>query len=225
MPRDGSINRRKILASAEAEFLRCGFERATIRAIAKGAGVSSAALYRHFPDKHAIFEAIVAPGVEAADEWMAAHESLMFDGASADDAGVMGSQSDVDMMREVVFPNRSVFRLLLCCAQGTRYANYIHDLTEKQQAGLERGIAWLRDRGYAASDANGQTLHMMLSAYNTALFEPIVHDYPEQDAMAYYETVERFFLPGWYDLLGISGQMRTPARKRKRAKARSTERG
>jgi hypothetical protein len=44
---------------------------------------------------------------------------------------------------------------------------------------------------------------MLMSAYITALFEPIAHDYPEEDAMRYYEAIERFFLPGWREILGI----------------------
>ena len=58
MPRGGGISRERILRSARAEFLEKGFDGAYIRSIAAGAGVTSAALYRHFASK---------PAGEAAD--------------------------------------------------------------------------------------------------------------------------------------------------------------
>lgn len=51
---DGHLRRAEILNAAERIFVEDGYEGATIRKIAEVVGVSSTALYMHFPDKRAI---------------------------------------------------------------------------------------------------------------------------------------------------------------------------
>src|SRR3712207_2879540 len=51
---DGHLRRGEILEAAERIFVAEGYEGATIRRIAEEVGVSSTALYLHFPDKQAI---------------------------------------------------------------------------------------------------------------------------------------------------------------------------
>jgi AcrR family transcriptional regulator len=51
---DGYLRRAEILLAAERIFLTDGYEGATIRKIADEVGVSSTALYMHFPDKAAM---------------------------------------------------------------------------------------------------------------------------------------------------------------------------
>ncbi|MDO8901722.1 MAG: TetR/AcrR family transcriptional regulator [Phenylobacterium sp.] len=51
---DGHLRRAEILQAAERIFVAEGFEGATIRRIAEEVGVSSTALYMHFPDKACI---------------------------------------------------------------------------------------------------------------------------------------------------------------------------
>ena len=51
---DGHLRRAEILGAAERIFLAEGYDGATIRKIADEVGVSSTALYMHFPDKSGI---------------------------------------------------------------------------------------------------------------------------------------------------------------------------
>lgn len=56
---DGHLRRAEILDAAERIFVAEGYEGATIRKIADEVGVSSTALYMHFPDKACILHEIV----------------------------------------------------------------------------------------------------------------------------------------------------------------------
>ena len=56
---DGHMRRAEILEAAERIFVAEGYEGATIRKIADEVGVSSTALYMHFPDKACILHEIV----------------------------------------------------------------------------------------------------------------------------------------------------------------------
>ena len=51
---DGHLRRAEILKAAERIFVAEGYGGATIRRIADEVGVSSTALYMHFPDKAAL---------------------------------------------------------------------------------------------------------------------------------------------------------------------------
>ncbi len=203
MPRDKKESHDRIVPAALKEFLSKGFDKASIRNIAAEAGLTSAALYRHFENKEEMFNALVQPGISAMREWMRKHEEDSYAALEEGDIDRARSQSEVDMIREVVFPHRDSFKLLLCCAQGTRYENFIHDVVEEHQKGMWRGIMFLKAKGYPVKEISQETLHMLMSAYLTALFEPIVHDYPMEDAERYLDTILDFFMPGWQKVMGL----------------------
>ena len=61
----------------------------------------------------------------------------------------------------------------------------------------------LRKLGYPVWDIDPAALHLLLSAYSTALFEPVIHSYQAEDAIRCLDTIEAFFLPGWKKLMGF----------------------
>lgn len=63
-PRARIRPREALLAAATAEFLSAGYEGASLRHIVRQAGVSSNSLYRHFPTKELLFQAVVAAKME-----------------------------------------------------------------------------------------------------------------------------------------------------------------
>lgn len=46
-------------------------------------------------------------------------------------------------------------------------------------------------------------MHLLMSAYVTALFEVVVHDFPMEDAVHYMKTFQDFFCSGWRAVLGL----------------------
>ena len=44
---------------------------------------------------------------------------------------------------------------------------------------------------------------MLLSAYLTACFEPVIHDYEDEKLEKYLNTVREFFMPGWLKVMGV----------------------
>jgi AcrR family transcriptional regulator len=54
----GSDTRQALIDAALDVFLQRGFARATTREIAQTAGVAEGTIYRHFPDKHALFHEV-----------------------------------------------------------------------------------------------------------------------------------------------------------------------
>jgi AcrR family transcriptional regulator len=74
-PRDPRPTRDQILDAAERAFAERGFSGVSMREIAAEAGLrNQASLYHHFRDKHALYEAVLARGVEAIVALVAAGE-------------------------------------------------------------------------------------------------------------------------------------------------------
>ena len=204
MPRDKTLSHIKVNKAIKEEFLEKGFKAASIRSIGARAGMTSAGLYRHYADKEAMFDAMVEPLVEEIKAWTGRHTEgkQRLVEAQAKKSDIFG-ESFVDMVREVILPRRDEFRLLMTCSAGTKYENFIHEYALENQKQLLEAIRYFRKKGYPASDIDEEELHMLLSAYLTACFEPIVHDCDEAMIDRYLSTIQEFFMPGWLKIMGF----------------------
>ena len=202
MPRDKTANHIKILAAAKAEFMEMGFDKSSMRSIAERCGMTAAGIYRHCVDKADLFDQIVTPAVDRINAWLDAHVARYVN-AVRHEEHVQWRDSEIDMMREIIYPNMEEYHLLLAKSQGSKYENFLHDLTEQQQEQLLKYLPMLKAQGYAVKDIDSKELHLLLSAYTTALFEPVIHNYSVEEALRCLTTVEAFFVPGWKQLFGF----------------------
>ncbi len=202
MPRDKTANHIRLMAAAREEFLDLGFEKASMRAIGERCGMTAAALYRHCRDKEDLFDQLVSPAVDRMNTWLKDHMEWYVKTAESS-RKPLWRDSWTDMMREVVYPHMEDYTLLVAKSRGTKYENFLHDLTENGQSQFLSCFPLLRKMGYQVWDINPAELHLLLSAYSTALFEPVIHRYSPEDAIRCLDTVEAFFLPGWKKLMGF----------------------
>jgi len=200
MPRDKSENHNRIMAAAREEFMTCGFEKASMRVIANRCGLTAAGLYRHCKDKEDLFYQLVRPAVEKLDEWILGHVDR-YEQCARQEGKIVWQDTYIDMMREVVYPNKEDYHLLVAKSKGSKYENFLHDMSERAQDGFLAFLEELKESGKTSLDIKPQQLHLLLSAYITALFEPIVHNYSYEDALASLDAIEMFFLPGWKHLM------------------------
>ena len=202
MPRDKTANHIKIIAAAKAEFMEMGFDKSSMRSIAERCGMTAAGIYRHCVDKADLFDQIVAPAVDRINAWLDAHVARYVDAVHHEER-IQWRDSEIDMMREIIYPNMEEYHLLLAKSRGSKYEHFLHDLTEGQQAQLLQYMPMLKAQGYAVRDITPKELHLLLSAYTTALFEPVIHNYSVKEALRCLTTVEAFFVPGWKQLFGF----------------------
>ncbi len=202
MPRDKSASHVRVMAAASEEFLEYGFEKASMRRVGERCGLTAAGLYRHCRDKEDLFDQLVAPAVERISAWMDAHLTKYL-AAVQEEGNLQWQDSWVDMMREIVYPHMDDYHLLLTCSSGTKYENFLHDFTQTAQEQMLQYLPVLRDKGLAIRAISPMEMHLLFSAYVTALFEPVIHRYTLEESMRCLETVEAFFLPGWKVLFGF----------------------
>jgi len=66
----GTATRARLLAAARDVVAEVGYAHATTKAIAAAAAVAEGTIYRHFPDKHALFLAAVVDANQPVIAWM-----------------------------------------------------------------------------------------------------------------------------------------------------------
>ena len=202
MPRDKTANHIKLMDAARREFLEQSFEKASMRSIGARCGLTAAGIYRHCRNKEDLFNQLVSPSVKRVNEWLTNHIAR-YTAAAHDEEKLIWRDSEVDMMREIIYPNMEDYYLLLVKSRGTKYENYLHDLTQQHQQELLNYFPMLRAQGHDVWEIDSRELHLLMTAYTTALFEPVIHNYSQEEALRCLETVEAFFLPGWKKLLGF----------------------
>ena len=197
---DRSIDPR-ILDSARTEFLTSGFEKASLKTICEGAGVTTGALYKRYKGKEDLFCAVVEQTVE--DLYEVAHARGDKDPAAMSDQELIKAwdMDGADMMWwfRFLYDRRDDFYLLLSCSQGTRYANFPHDWVELLTKATSAYLAEAQRRGLCRNDVETAELHILLSAFWTTIYEPFIHHFTWEQIEAHCRIVCSLF--NWHGAL------------------------
>lgn len=209
MPKDKSGTLEKIIPCAKREFLDKGFERASLRKIAADANMSAAGLYRHFESKEAMFDALVAPLVNT---YLRNYEESMqrsYELLDTEEIKKFWEVSEEEGLQYInfIYDHFEEFKLLLTCSDGTKYQNFMHDISEMEVKEMVRLMDELRSRGFTVKDISQDELHMLVSGYVASIFEVVIHDYPREKAIAQARTLMEFLYPGWIKAFGMEGMV------------------
>ena len=198
-----SETQRKILEIGKREFLEKGFKDASLRKIVAEAGFTKGAFYGYYADKAALFEALVSEAADGLVEKFKNAQDAHFELIPAGKTGESRKLSTEYLRYFVnyIYDRFDEFKLILCCSEGTKYANYIHDLVVMDVERTEKYYGILREKGKVAGNISRELHHMITSAYFTAVFETVVHDMTREQAMGYIEELAVFFNSGWEGLL------------------------
>lgn len=195
----------KIHEAAKGEFLKKGFEAASLRNIVKTADVTTGAFYGYYSSKEELFDVLVGK--------QAAHILALFDSSMEKFQELSGDEqtrrmkeisgNGIHRLVEYMYSNRIAFNLLLLCAEGTKYDDFVHRLAEKETESSLAYIKAMRKEGMPVNPVNRKLIHIISSGLCTAIFETIVHDMPIGEAEEYLQQLERFYTAGWEELLGV----------------------
>lgn len=204
MPRDKTESHEKIVAAAFKEFLDYGFREASMRRIASACGMSASGLYKHFSSKEDMFAALVNPAI---DGFMSLHNEIESDYFEELDTKAPGGLW-VDLGETVstmayIYERFDEFKLIVCKSQGTKYEGFTHNIAEFEENATIRYLKALREKGIALNEIDKKELHLLVTANVEAVFQAVIHDFTEKEAMHYAETLEKFYIPAWKALFGL----------------------
>lgn len=154
-----------------------------------------------------MFAALVQPAIDALNSWKEKHVAFSYEILEQDHFETIwefeGDFSDAAMVLDIMYQQPEAFRLLLCCASGTPYEKYFHDLIEESNDQMMLFLRSCKARGLSVREVQRDEMHMLVSAYCAALIQPIEHGYDKDDAERYLKTIIDFFTPGWRMITGL----------------------
>lgn len=199
------LTHQRILESGRHLFLKYGYERANLRELCRGAGVTTGAFYRHFSDKEALFSELVKSVVQELPDRYSAAEERCFSHIAAGDMEAFWAVS-VEILEDFlryIYAHFTEFKLLLHCAEGTQYAGFTDRFVERELKDFERMYRIWEERGIAFRRVEKRELHMLVYAYFSCIFEAVLHDYGREEALEAVHTLASFFTAGWRKVLGV----------------------
>ena len=178
-----------ILSAAIQEFLEKGFTSASLRNIAKKAGVTTGALYGYYDSKEDLFEALVGE-----------HYNFLlerFCKAQKEFAG--------ECMYEMLlyaYEHLNEFKLILCCSEGTRFSKLIDEMVEIETKGTHDYLVVLEKIGRPAPPIDERLEHILITGMFNTFFELIIHEMPLEEAKHYLKEMRDFYTAGWMKIMG-----------------------
>lgn len=205
MTEDKQSTLERIQTAAKREFMEKGFQCASLRNIVKTAGVTTGAFYGYYGSKEELFDALVGKHAE--------YILTLFDTTIDDFEKLTGeeqtrqmtevSSSSILRMLDYIYENYDAFKLIILCAEGTKYADFVHQLVVREEESTFTYIKTLEQMGFHVEPINKKLIHIVASGMFSGIFETIVHDMPKEEAKEYVLQLERFYTAGWECLMGV----------------------
>ena len=195
----------KILHTAREEFLLHPYEGVSLRKICAKAGVTTGALYNRYKSKEDLFDALVTPALKALRTYSDATEERNYDTLQEPKNWYSMWEQSMETHAAIVhmlYDNYEGLRILLFHSKGTKHENFLHDFVEDVN---RRSYHFLKEayaRGVTSFLIEEEELHMLLTAYWSAIFEPIIHGITREKALKYSAVVVKLF--NWTEVLGYT---------------------
>ncbi len=192
-----------ILDAALKDFSECGFEKASTNKICSEAGVTTGALFKRFASKDELFQGLVG---EVADTFKKHLISAQGDFHSMESEEKMKSAIRPDDnpsdFLTFIYDNFDIFYLLLVCAKGSSYENYMDELIDILIQSTEKFIKDVNiNPMIEGSPITHDTIHILVSSYLYGLFEPVAHKMTYEEAERYTRQIKYLFDAGWSSIL------------------------
>lgn len=200
MPRDKTATNKKIYACMREEFLAYGFEKASLNRIAAKVGITTAGLYKHFNGKEDMFEHLVCDAVNALNDMENESIDDMSDPAMEYDPFSLAQTS---ALLDIFYSHYEGFKLLVCCAQGSKYSRFEEELIDQETAANKQYAEILRKSGRNVKALTELEWHILSTEYIHLVLEIIRHDLSKEEALRHMAFVRTLLYPGWKDIFGL----------------------
>lgn len=198
----------KLLEAAKTEFLTKGFRNASLRNIAASAGVTTGAIYRYYANKEALFDALVAEPAEAFFHEYQTY-SKNFSSAELDrQLTTLPQLADkpngkIAVLMTYIYEHYDAFKLIACCAAGTRYENYAERLTEIETASGMTLVHLLQKENRRRWIWTIRSFTTFPIRFLPAFLRSSRTMTNAADAQKHINALYDFYTAGWYEILGI----------------------
>ena len=194
-----------ILEASRKEFMEYGYEKASLRRIAKEASVTTGAIYGYFAGKDALFAALTE---DAAEELVELYTKVHSDFASLPpeeqpDMLNVVTEECVPWLVKYVYDHFEAFKLLLCCGAPGCGERFFDRLAEVEEQSCHDFVAAVEQMGYPVPKLGDALIHIVGSTFFRQIQEFVDHDIPREEAMSCSLILSRFQHAGWKKILNL----------------------
>ena len=195
----------RIMESGKQEFLECGYEKASMRSIARKAGVTTGAIYGYYPGKEALFHALIG---EAAEGLLVRYREKHSEFAglpAGDQADQLEEITEVYIIQMIdyIYDHFDAFKLLFCSSPKGYTEQYLKQFIELEEASCWMFLEAMKSLGYDVLEIDDILVHILSRSFFQQLEAFIVHDVPRAKARAYTIVLGRFQHAGWLRIVGV----------------------
>lgn len=182
---------KQICECAKEEFLTNGFEKASVRNIAKKANTSTNAIYVRFGDKEGLYRTLLQPVTEG-------FLDILRDMHSKNQRYTTVSTTN---MLDYIFDNHSIFEIVIKSGQDDIYQEFLHSIVEVDIVGTLDLIDETGSDAITTGRLTPDLAHVLSASYYTGIFEIIVHNIPKEEAKLTVVQLGKFYKNGWNTIL------------------------
>lgn len=184
--------RHTIIQSAKQEFLRHGFERASIRTIMSNAHTSKSNMYNYFRDKDALFCEIVKPVLSNIYQGL---ELAEFQSETQDmDSYTFEVQKvNIRIVVDFVFENIEEIKLLLFHSGGSSLENFKSELIDSFTDILAEWFC----KSLSHKTISRFFIRCVSSFYISVIEQLLLDEIPKEKARQHFDEFVAFIYSGW----------------------------
>ena len=167
----------RIHQAARKEFRERGFHGASLRSIVKSLGMTTGAFYGYYKSKEDLFAALVEDHYRyLLDRFRQAQEEFAHL-PYACQPEVLGDFSGACMfdMLHYAYDHLEDCQLLLCCAEGTRFAGLVDEMVQIEIDATHNYFQVLEELGRPVPDIDLRLEHILITGMFRTFFELIIH--------------------------------------------------
>lgn len=197
---------KKLIEAAGQEFLKNGFEGASVRTIAQKAQTSPRAIYTRFENKEALFEAVINPAYSDFMELFKNDKIIYWENA---EKGTLPEKPEEYYIKylDFAYKHKKQFRLLLTCAKGSRFENFTDKLTQMDLYYLQTHLPRVLNnqnnlssdllKNWGISESSRKLFFESITySFYQNLFIPFIKEMPYEDAKDYIIKLTQFYSAG-----------------------------
>lgn len=200
--RDTSIDPR-LIQSAREEFMTNGFIKADLKSICENAGVTTGAVYKRYKGKEELFMAVVKEAADKMDSFVQLRAETDLSSLSDEqirNTWIMNEEYVLELFR-MLWHIRKDLVILLEKSAGTAYENYANDFAIRMTKAYMQYYLEAKKRGLAKADILEEQMHVLCTAFWTAIYEPFIHKMTWKKIEEHCKVLCRYF--NWADAIGL----------------------
>ena len=197
--------RKELLDAGMQEFMKYGYEGASLRRIAKEASVTTGAIYGYFPSKEALFDELTGEAADGLLEmYLQAHEEFAklppeLQANALDDI----SDQTAPAIVNYIYDRFDIFKLLFLKSTAGWCDSYLDQLAEIEEASSWEFIKVMKSLGHGVMDIDSTLIHIISRSFFLQLLEFVSHDVPREKALSYASALVQFQHAGWKKIMGL----------------------